>query len=100
MDEICPKCGLQQNLCVCGEIAKESQKIKIRTVRRRFRKFVTLVSGFDKEEEAEKMEKMLKKHLACGGTVKETGIELQGNHMLKVKAFLLKQGYKEELIDA
>ncbi|NOX71808.1 MAG: stress response translation initiation inhibitor YciH, partial [Candidatus Micrarchaeota archaeon] len=29
MSEICPKCGLPKDLCVCTTIAKEEEKIKI-----------------------------------------------------------------------
>ncbi|MFH1240515.1 MAG: translation initiation factor [Candidatus Diapherotrites archaeon] len=99
MEDICPKCGLPQNLCVCQEIAKESQKIKIRTDKRRFGKLVTIVSGLDESKSADQLCKELKRKLACGGTVRNSEILLQGNHSKKVKAFLLKQGYKEELID-
>ena len=99
MDEICPKCGLPSNLCVCQEIAKESQKIKIKNDRRRYRKIVTIVSGLDDAKSAAMLCKELKRKLACGGTVRGSTIELQGQHRKKVKEFLLKQGYKEELID-
>ncbi len=100
MEGICETCGLPKNLCVCGEIAKETEKIKIRTIRRRFRKVVTIVSGFEDASEAKGLGKNLKRKLACGGTTKGTEIELQGDHTKKVKELLLKEGYKEELIDA
>ncbi len=44
--------------------------------------------------------KELKKRLACGGTVKNGVIELQGDHREKAKEILIKMGYKEELLDA
>ncbi len=100
MNEVCPNCGLPKNLCVCGEIAKESQKIKIRTARRRFGKIITTVTGLENEERAKELGKMLKKRLACGGTFKEKEIELQGKHSKKVKEILLKEGYREGQIDA
>lgn len=100
MEEICPTCGLPKNLCVCGEIAKETQKIKVRTYRRRFGKVVTVITGLEDEKAAKQLTKLLKKSLACGGTFKDKEIELQGEHKEKVKEILLKQGYKEELIDA
>jgi len=99
MEGVCETCGLPKNLCVCGEIAKETEKIKIRTLRRRFGKMVTVVSGFEESSEAKELGKALKRKLACGGTTKDTEIELQGNHTSKVKELLLKEGYKEELID-
>ena len=99
MEEICPVCGLPKNICVCGEIAKESQRIKIITMRRRFGKIVTVVLGFEDEKQAKELTKILKRKLACGGTNKGTRIELQGKHTRKVKETLLKEGYKEEQID-
>ncbi|MAG21998.1 MAG: stress response translation initiation inhibitor YciH [Candidatus Diapherotrites archaeon] len=100
MDDICPKCGLPQNLCVCQEIAKEEQKIKIKTDRRRFGKVVTIVSGLESSVNPTEIMKELKRKLACGGTAKDDEIILQGEHRAKVKDFLLSKGFKEELIDA
>ncbi len=76
MEEICQSCGLPKNLCVCGEIAKESQKVKVRTIKRRFGKIVTTVSGLQDRERAKELGKILKRKLACGGTVKGDEIEL------------------------
>ena len=100
MEEICNKCGLPKNLCVCQDIAKESQKIKIRVESKRFGKVITTITGFGNDVDIESLIKMLKTHLACGGTIKGNGIILQGKHLQKVKEILLKQGFKEELIDA
>jgi len=98
--EICPVCGLPKNICVCKEIAKETQKIKIRLVRRRFGKFMTVISGIEDKNNAKELCKELKRKLACGGTIKNNEIELQGSHVERVKKILLNLGYKEELIDA
>jgi len=100
MDDICPKCGLPRNLCICQQIAKEQQKIKVRIDNRRFGKMVTLVSGFGEDVKVDELIKAMKKALACGGTIKKNEIELQGNHKRRVKEILLSQGFKEELIDA
>ena len=100
MTEIDKVTGLPKDLLDFGDITKETQSIKIREVRRRFRKFVTLVDGFDDEKEAKRLSKDLKRKLACGGTAKGTKIVLQGKHLEKVKETLLKDGYKEEQIDA
>lgn len=100
MEDICEICGLPKNICVCKDISMEQQKIKIKTWRRRFGKYVTVISGFDNENTAKEIGKSLKKKFACGGTVKGDKVELQGNHSKNAKEFLLKQGYKEELIDA
>ena len=36
MSKICDVCGLPEELCVCEEIAREVQSLKVFTVRRRF----------------------------------------------------------------
>ncbi len=100
MPEIDKVTGLPKDLLDFGAITKESQKIKVRSVARRFNKVVTIVSGFDSEEEAKRLGKELKRKLACGGTAKGKEIILQGKHVDSVKSILVKEGYKEELIDA
>lgn len=100
MNEVCPTCGLPKTLCVCGQIEKEQQKIKVRTVQRKFGKYITLVTGLETHELAKELAKTLKKKLACGGTVRDKEIELQGGHTANVKKILLEEGYNENLIDA
>ena len=44
--DICPKCGLPLQACVCEEIAKTEQRIQIQTAKKKFGKVITIVSGF------------------------------------------------------
>ncbi len=97
--DICPKCGLPREACVCQEIAKESQKIKIQTVSRRYNKVSTIISGLDTGINMKETAKNLKSTLACGGTVKNNTIELQGNHKKKVREILISLGFPEETIE-
>ena len=83
---------------VFEEIAKGEQKIKVSTVARRYGKITTLFSGFDKNFDIKGTAKRLKEELACGGTVKDGVIELQGNHRKQVKAVLVKLGFSEDSI--
>mgnify|MGYP001613576483 CR=1 FL=1 len=100
MSNVCPKCGLNKELCVCETIAKEDQRIKVRTVKRRFGKLATLVEGMDATNIALKdIAKQLKLKLACGGTVKNGIIELQGDHTIKVKRELIRLGFNSDTID-
>ena len=48
--KICEICGLPEDLCVCEEIAREVQKVKVYTVRRRFGKLMTIVEGIDEHD--------------------------------------------------
>ncbi|MCH8003480.1 MAG: translation initiation factor [Nanoarchaeota archaeon] len=100
MSEICSKCGLAKELCVCETIAKESQLIKIFLERKKFRKFSTIIEGIDQKEiDIKDLAKKLKEQFACGGTAKEGKIELQGDHKNKVKEILIKMGFSPDTID-
>lgn len=97
--DICPKCGLPIAACVCGEIAKSQQKVVVKTDKRRFGKIITLVSGFDEGVDVKAIAKALKVKRACGGTVKDKIIELQGNHLGFIKPILVEQGFDSERIE-
>ena len=97
MESICNVCGLPKNICVCGQIAKETQKITVSLEKRRFNKFITIVSGLDSSIIKE-IAKTLKNKLACGGTINGEKVELQGNHKKEVKEILIKEGFKENSI--
>ena len=98
--EICAKCGLPQQACVCEQIVKSSQRIQVSTDKKRYGKIVTVVSGFDRSVDVKTIAKTLKNELACGGTYdKDKGmIELQGDHTRKIKELLVKQGFNEDSI--
>lgn len=83
---------------VFSAIAKGDQKIQVTTIARRYGKIITLVSGFDKGIDLKVTAKGLKERLACGGTVKDGVIELQGNHKFPVKNALVKLGFPEDSI--
>ncbi len=99
MSEVCPNCGLPKELCVCEAIAKESEKIRILEVKKRYGKISTIVQGMSKDVDTKSILKELKTRLACGGTIKDGVIELQGKHREKVKAILVKLGFKEDQIE-
>ncbi len=85
--------------CVCEQIVKSSQRIKITTDKKRYGKIVTVVSGFDKGVDVKKIAKALKNELACGGTDKNDIIEIQGDHTKRIKSLLIKHGFDEESIE-
>lgn len=87
-------------LCVCGAMAKEAARIKVYAVKRAFGKWVTIIDGITKEAKPKELVSQLKAKLACGGTFKDTRIELQGEHTEKVKALLIAAGFTENQIEA
>jgi len=95
--EVCPKCGLPKDLCICKEIVKEQQMVKVSTARRRFGKIITVIKGInEKEVDLRGLSKELKSKCACGGTVKAGCVELQGNQKELVKKALREMGYRLE----
>jgi translation initiation factor 1 len=96
--EICPKCGLPKQACVCENIAKGSQNIKVTAEKKRYGKYVTIVSGLN-EVNVKEIAKALKNELACGGTYRANEVELQGDHRKKIKETLVKLGFNPESID-
>ncbi len=88
-----------KDLTPIDEIARETQVIKIELDKRRYGKFVTIVSGFDtKAEDIYELAKTLKKKTAAGGTVKDNKIELQGDQRDRVKKVLEEMGFRVEVI--
>ena len=99
MSEICSTCGLPKELCVCETIAKENQLMEVFIEKRKFGKQYTIIIGIDKKEiDIDQLLKKLKSKMACGGTVKQGKIELQGNHKSKVRDTLVELGYAPETI--
>ncbi len=100
MSEICHLCGLVKELCVCETIAKESQKISVYIERKKFNKNYTIVEGIDEKEiDLKDLAKKLKSELACGGTIKDGKIELQGEHKQKAKKILIAHGFTPNSIE-
>jgi len=100
MAEICPTCGLPKDLCVCSEIEKEQQRIRIRLETRKFGRPTTILDGInDKNTNLASLAQKLKTFCACGGTAKNGQIMLQGDHREKVRQYLVELGYPEENIE-
>ena len=99
MSDICPKCGLPKEICVCEEIAREQQNITIAVDKRRYGKMMTVVDGLNPHDlDLDSLISNLKSICACGGTIKEGRIELQGDHRSKVKKALEKLGFIVEVL--
>jgi translation initiation factor 1 len=94
MAGICPVCGLPEELCMCEEIAREQQQIKIYSMKRRYGKIVTIIEGIDSSDiDLDDLARKLKTRCASGGTVKDGRIELQGEHKKKVEQALNEMGF-------
>lgn len=82
------------------EVLKEQQRIRVYVEKARYGKLKTIIEGIDEKEfDLEDIAKNLKAKLACGGTVKNGRIELQGDHRERVKKLLVELGFSEGLIE-
>ncbi|MGH6648124.1 translation initiation factor Sui1 [Aquabacterium sp.] len=94
----CPECRQAVAHCVCGQkVALPASDGIVRVSREtkgRKGKGVTLVKGVPLDSAAlSDLGKQLKAACGCGGTVKEGVIEVQGDHVEVVMAFLQKKGW-------
>lgn len=74
-------------------------KIFLEEQRKRY-KYLTVIDGLAElgREEMQRIAKKLKSKLACGGTVKDGKIKLQGDHRKSVVKYLLEEGFSKEQI--
>lgn len=100
MPEIDPITGLPKELGAFENLARESQKVTVSIIKKKFGKQYTVVEGINEHEiDIKDLAKKLKAKFACGGTAKEGLIELQGNHAKEIKGELIKLGFAPDTIE-
>lgn len=79
------------------DLARAEQILTVRVERRTYNKPVTIVEGFDPDAvDVQDVGTTLKKQLGAGGTVKDTSIEVQGDHAERVRDILEELGFNVE----
>lgn len=81
------------------DLPPQQQDLRIQATRSgRKGKTVTIISGFQhKPETLSKLLKQLKAKCGTGGTVKDSNLEIQGEHKQKLLELLTKSGYKAKI---
>ncbi|SRR3989344_933940 len=99
MGDIDPITGLPKELGAWESITKQSQRIKVKCVKRRFGKVATVIEGLDQKNiDIKEIAKQLKSKFACGGTAKDGVIELQGpNTKMKADEQSMQRKHKEKI---
>jgi len=98
MTDIDPLTGLPKELSVWDNLNTVGQKLTVYVEARKFGKKYTVVSGFERGQDAEYAKK-LKAKLACGGTGKDGKVELQGNHIKRVAEILKEFGFGDDMVE-
>jgi len=96
--KMCPDCGNPVKQCACHKQTSPPGDGNVRVSREtkgRKGKGVTLIKGLALDADAlASMGKKLKVMCGSGGTVKNSVIEIQGDHIERVLDYLKKQGVK------
>jgi translation initiation factor 1 len=96
-DDLGKYTGLPEELGIDEDLGKAAQELRVSTDTRRYGKAVTIVSGFDTDTtDVGDVASELKSKLACGGTVEDDEIELQGDHTDRLPDVLRDMGYAVE----
>ncbi len=86
--------GLPDELGLDDDLGRAEQRLTIRIDTRRYGKAVTIVEGFDPDvTDVDDVASTLKSKLACGGTVEDDAVELQGDHADRAADILRDMGY-------
>lgn len=85
---LCPKCHNAQEACICPR-----GKIRIRLEKKgRGGKTVTVITNVPLNS-LNQLAKHLKSRLGCGGAIKDSDIEIQGDKVSQVSELMKKEGY-------
>jgi translation initiation factor 1 len=94
----CDRCGRLEEGCDCPPSPKvfaapEKQKARLAVERRKKGKLVTVVRGLSAEE-SDRSELLIRLKASCGagGALKDGLLEIQGNHLDRVRDFLAESG--------
>ncbi len=96
----CERCGELEAACRCAPNAKaqaapETQTARIALEKRKRGKVVTVVRGLRAEDnDLPALLTQLKTECGAGGTVKDDTIEIQGEHLARIRQRLLAIGYQ------
>lgn len=91
----CEVCGNSNNQCICknqiSEVFKNQTVYIKRDKKGRAGKTVSVITNLKGDLKA--FQKDLQKKCASGGAVKNGAIEIQGDHLNKIKTFFEEKGY-------
>ena len=96
----CDRCGELEEVCECAPHAKPrtapaSQTVRVQVEKRKRGKLMTVVRGLAAgENDLPGLLSQLKNLCGAGGTVKDDQLEIQGDHLERVRKVLAEIGYR------
>jgi translation initiation factor 1 len=95
----CDRCGELERDCGCPpqsapSVAPEHQTARLCVEKRKRGKVVTIIRGLVDDASLVELLSTLKAACGAGGTSKDGVLEIQGDHLERVKATLLAAGYR------
>lgn len=101
---LCEQCGADVKTCDCKPVEKkivaadvppEKQSVRVRVEKRKRGKLMTVIADFrGPESQRRQFLTDIKNHCGAGGTIDDGNVEVQGDHVDRIKAFLLAAGYR------
>ena len=96
----CTQCGALDLECTCppateSVVPPDEQTARIRVEKRKRGKMVTVIRGLSNQgNHLEDLLTQLKSSLGAGGSLRQSDIEIQGDHAERLAGLLKKMGYR------
>lgn len=96
----CDRCGMLEDDCECPpepppRIPPQKQTARLAVEKRKKGKLVTVIRGLTAEgNDLPELLKQLKNQCGAGGTLKEDLLEIQGNHLDRLRDALQELGFR------
>ena len=96
----CDRCGALETNCACpplpaDRIPPETQTARLAVEKRRKGKVVTVIRGLPAAgNDLPALLSRLKSHCGAGGTIDGESLEIQGEHVERIRAALSEMGYR------
>lgn len=97
----CDRCNELESDCQCPPlpppadiVPPEKQSLKIRVEKRKRGKVVTVIAGVADDDAINDLLSTLKNECGSGGTKKEGNLEIQGDHLERLRSKLQSLGYR------
>ncbi len=99
---VCDRCGQLEGICKCPPLlipekprAPDKKTVKLSVEKRKKGKVVTVIRGLSaRDNDLPALLTKLKNQCGAGGTLDGDALEIQGNHLERIRTLLGEAGYK------